>query len=291
MVIETSPPFSEWITVLAGGSDGDRPLASATMYRNGRTVKLPDLPDAVKDASMTFSDNKVHVCGGLTKVGATSACFQLNVFQTKPKWEKYGELPKQMYAHQSVQVLDDTWVFDAGNVYVVPRSGSIRVIRWPYPMVGADFNCVRSNGVNTIVIPYFSTGVYINSIPTSPQSWVRLATLPSTLRWRSCLMVGSLIYVTGGRPLSDNSLSLKESYVIDIENGGRLEKVGNLLTGRFHHAMGLVDGEPAVFGGFDGKKFIDSVETFDSGTRTWRAAKSKTRKRSEKFAHVSFAVL
>ena len=263
------------------------------MYRNGRTVNLPDLPDAVEEASMTFSDNKVHVCGGETKVGTTSACFQLNVFQTipKPKWEKYGELPKRMRDHQIVQVLDETWVFHARYIFVMPRRGSIREIRWPYSMNWDTFSCVQSNGVNTIVIPNFSVDVYINSIPTSPQSWVKLATLPYPLRWRSCLMVGSLIYVTGGRPIQIGSRSLKDSYVIDIENGRRLTKLGNLLTGRSVHAMGFIDGEPAVFGGYEGKKYIDSVEIFDSGTKTWRAVKAKTRKRSQDFAHVSFAVL
>ena len=84
-IIVTVPSFSEWITVVAGGHNGTAPLATATMYRNGRTVALPDLPHAVYDHSLTVYKDKVRLCGGHTNGRNSNECFQLDVFQTSPK--------------------------------------------------------------------------------------------------------------------------------------------------------------------------------------------------------------
>ena len=251
-------------------------------------MELPDLPYAVFGHSLTVYKDKVRLCGGVANGDPSNKCFQFDLFQTSPKWEKIAELPIKMYAHSSVQVLDDMWVFYGNNIYVIPQTGSLTVIPWPHGSL-PRYSCAQTNGVNTIVIPNESRDVFINSDATSPQSWVKLATLPTGLTWRSCLMMGLLIYVTGGTT-SWNGIGVKESYVIDIEKRGSVKRVGDLLTGRCWHAMGVIDGAPAVMGGWDGNKNLDSIEVFDVKSETWQEILTKLHAPAHALASVSFAV-
>ena len=256
------------------------------MYRNGRTVALPDLPHPISDASLTVYKDKVNLCGGYITAERTSKdCFQLPNFNASLEWEKKSELPLEMWGHCSVQVLDDMWVFYDNNIYVVPQTGNVTVIPWSH-VTFPIYSCAQTNGVITVVIPDKSRHVYINSDHTAPGSWAILATLPTGLQRRSCLMMGSLFYVTGGR----NGATSKETYVIDVNESGRVKRTGDLLTARGGHAMGVINGAPAVIGGRDGNKYFDDTEIFDTKTKKWRASAIKMVLPSADITSISFAV-
>ena len=258
------------------------------MYRNGRMEALPDLPYPISAASLTVYKGFVSLCGGY-RLGSqiSKDCLQLNIFNTFASWKKIVRLPIEMYAHSSVQVLDKMWFFSDYNIYVVTQTGRATVIKWPraYGTV-PKYSCAQSNGVITVVIPDRSRHVYINKVASSPGSWAILATLPTGLHRRSCLMMGSLFYVTGGW---NGATYSKETYEIYIENFGSVERVGDLLTARYSHSMGVIEGEPAVFGG-DGGKCLDDTEILDTNTQKWRAGSVKMAMPSGDIASVSFPV-
>ena len=279
--------FSEWVTVVAGGFTDDRVTAKAIMYRNGRTVALPDLPHPLSAASLMVYKDKVRLCGGYFKRSHHSKdCFQLSIFNALSKWEKTAELPFEMYARMTVQVLDQMWVFYDSDIYVMKQTGRAKVIKWPHDTV-SHYSCAQSNGVVTVIIPDKSRHVYINSDATWPGSWTIHATLPTGLHRRSCLMIGSLFYVTGG---NNGATYSKETYVIDIEERERVTRVGDLLTARHSHTMGVIDGAAAVFGGWNVIKYFDDTEIFHTNTNKWHASDIKMVEPSGDIAAVSFAV-
>ena len=280
------------MTVVAGGWKDYLELSTVTMYRNGRTEALPDLPHPVSAASLTVYKDKLRMCGGYINAShiASKECFQLSIFNTLSKWEKGADLPVKMRNHNSVQVLDDMWVFYENKIYVMPQTGNVTVIPWRHGTF-PELSCALTNGVCTVVIPDKSRDVFINSDSTSPGSWVKLAMLPTGLERRSCLMMGSFIYVTGGHtPANATEIASNETYVIDIEGRGSVTRVGDQLTARWAHAMGVIDGAPAVFGGWDGVKYLDDTEVFDTKTKMWRASDIKMAVPSASIGSISFVV-
>ena len=253
------------------------------MYRNGRMEPLPDLPHPVEEASLTFNKGKARLCGGQTNnISYSKQCYELSIFATSPKWEKFADLPVAMTGHSSIQVRDDMWVFYRTKTYVVSQTGNTMQFKWPHGAI-PPYSCAETNGVSTILIPGQSRDVYINSDVTSPETWQKFATLPTGPRGRSCLLLGLVMYVTGG-----GDPAVQESYMINIETGS-VKKVSDLLAGRRYHGMCVIDGAPAVFGGYNGT-FIDSTEIFDVATETWRASNIKMVEQSYDVASVSFAI-
>lgn len=241
------------------------------------------------DASLTVYGDKIQFCGGrkFSYRSGTKECFQLNISisEHSHKWEKFAELPVDMYGHSSVQVLDDMWVLFTDSIYVVPQKGITYRYKWPYGELPMH-SCAQTNGVNTIVIPDGLEDVYINTDVSSPESWEKLVTLPTDLKSRACLMMNSLIYVTGGKLGNGGS---RETYVIDIQRRN-VTKVGDLLTGRHRHAMCVIDGEPAVFGGRDSSLTKIGIETFDKTTKTWKQKDINLVVASDSVATISFPV-
>ena len=264
------------------------------MYSNGRVVAVPDLPYPISDASLTVYKDTIRLCGGYVTASRTSKdCLQLSISNNLLKMEKNGELPRGMWGHSCAQVFDDMWVFHDNYIYVVPRAGNVTVIPWPHGTF-PRYSCAQTNGVSTVVMPDKSRDVYINLDATSPQSYVKLDTLPTNLERRSCLMMDSLFYVTGGRPGGKTSSwygpSSKETYVIDFEKEGSVTRLANLLTSRGGHAMGVIDGSPAVFGGREGDRYFGGTEIFDTKEKKWRASVVKMVVPSADITSVSFAV-
>lgn len=270
------------------GSWPTKGLKTATIYRNGRAEALPNLPYSIHHASLTVYKGTVRLCGGIVdETRLSSDCLQFSIFNTL-QWEKSGTLPQYMHDHRGVQVLDDMWAFNEDHIYVVPQTGNVTVIRWPHE-TSLRYSCAQTNGVITIVLPNQSKDVYINLNATTPQSWIKLAKLPAGLEWRSCFLMGSTFYVTGGWIADSNTYS-KETYVIDIEKEGSVQRVGDLLAARRTHSMGVVDGAPAVFGGWNGKKYVEGTEIYDTATKKWRSSRVKMVTPSARIASISFAV-
>ena len=89
MIIGTVSSFSEWVTVVAGGWNGTAPLATATMYRNGVTVALPDLPHAVYGPSLTVYKDKVRVWGAtIVLLAAPMQAFIWTYFKLCPNGKR-----------------------------------------------------------------------------------------------------------------------------------------------------------------------------------------------------------
>ena len=248
--------FSEWVTVVVCNKHRD--LHNVKMFRKGDVVALPDLPSRTNDVGVTVYKNKVRAWLS----GGRLECLQLDPFEASPKWEKCTELLPIVREAKVIQVLDDVWIFTDRTIHVVPQTGNVSEIKWPHDRFHPAM-CVQTNGISTIVIPIRSRHVYINRDATSPQSWEQLATLPSGLIFNVCLLMESSLYVTGG---NDQGPLYKESYVIDIESGN-VKRLGDLLSGKYDHAMMVINGAPAVISGF----YRGTTEVLDVATGTWRA--------------------
>ena len=271
--LSKSCPVSEWVTIVAGGAIATKNY-QVKMFRNGEVASLPDRPPG-ECHTLTVNTNKVRAWIG----GFSMECHQLDPFEASPKWEKCKET-RLMDLGAVVQVLDDVWVFAYRTIHVVPQIGNASEIEWPHDTLSTR-SCVQTNGLSTIVIPDAARHVYINSDATSPQSWEHLATLPTRVMFRSCLLMESLLYVTGGW---NGTRISKESYVIDIDSGN-VRRLGDMLTALSFHAMGVIAGAPAVIGGI-GQSI---TEILDTATGTWRASNA-TFGNYNKALSVSFAI-
>lgn len=223
-------------------------------------MELPKLPPVTGYRSITVYKNKVRSWhNNLNNINLVE-CYQLDPFAASFKWENCAEVPRLKYPSLRIQVGDDMWLFADRRIHVVHQTGTVKNIEWPHEGLGNN-SCVTTNSISTIVIPNESKHVYINSDATSPQSWELLATLPTSLLFRACLLMGTSLYVTGGRNVRTTS---KESYVIDIENGN-VKRLGDMLEAHNDHAMGVIEGAPAVISGYH----QSTVEILNIATGRW----------------------
>jgi DNA-binding CsgD family transcriptional regulator/N-acetylneuraminic acid mutarotase len=100
----------------------------------------------------------------------------------------------------------------------------------------------------------------------STDSWVELSAKPIPVTDVNAAVVGGKIYVPGGRTSSGEVIDTVEIYDPRQDKWG---KGGNLPVKMSAYAMTAFEGHLYLFGGWDGKKYLNSVLIYDTGQDDW----------------------
>lgn len=116
-----------------------------------------------------------------------------------------------------------------------------------------------------------SQGVYAGVDRYDPQSdtWTYLPPKPSPVFNAQAAVINGLIYVPGGRTSSDN---LTPTAVLEIfdTNTGQWQNGANLPVPISAYGLVAYDGELFVFGGWNGKQYLNSVYSYDPSIDAWQ---------------------
>ena len=107
----------------------------------------------------------------------------------------------------------------------------------------------------------------MNSDVSTPITWTTVTEVNDVFLARGCLWLGNTIYVTGGfatGAIGIDTMELINSDTFEVTLGAPLP------VGVWNHEMGVIDGLPAVFGGFaTGYLVLSSIYIYDHDTNTW----------------------
>jgi DNA-binding CsgD family transcriptional regulator/N-acetylneuraminic acid mutarotase len=100
----------------------------------------------------------------------------------------------------------------------------------------------------------------------SKDSWVELSAKPIPVADVNAAVIGGKIYVPGGRISSGGVIDTVEIY---DPRQDKWEKGRNLPVKMSAYAMTAFEGHLYLFGGWDGKKYLNSVLRYDTGQDDW----------------------
>ena len=107
----------------------------------------------------------------------------------------------------------------------------------------------------------------MNSDASNPINWTTVTEVNDVFLARACLWLGNTIYVTGG--FADGAIGID---TMELINSDTFEVTlgAPLPVGVWHHGMGVIDGLPAVIGGYTtGYYILSSIYIYDHDTNTW----------------------
>jgi DNA-binding CsgD family transcriptional regulator/N-acetylneuraminic acid mutarotase len=120
------------------------------------------------------------------------------------------------------------------------------------------------------------TGLVERFDPTT-NSWSELSQKPVPVSDVNAVVIGGKIYVPGGRLSSGEVTDALEIY---DPRQDTWEKGNNLPVAMSAYAMAAFEGRLYLFGGWDGKKYLNSVYMYDPGRDQWSALTPMVKARS-----------
>ena len=279
--------------IIAGGSDVSRDESSSVDFLAGDLVmkQLPNLPQNTRASSMVAHDANILLCGGF---GNPKKCLQLD----HGTWKEHSTLTMERAWHSVVTTQAATFIF--GGCYSNKT----------YEYLPKD-STTWLMGKTEIPGPGFHRG-YANAIKSEQEIWLiggietqkrilrfnvndhTFEELPFQLnvgrRYHKCAFIPntSKIMITGG--YSDDGY-LDSAEVLDTEDGSVTMVASPMNSKRDEHGMGVVtiNGKDrlAVYGGWDGRNSLDSVELYNMKTEKWELADVKLRNAKSSFSFLT----
>ena len=273
------------ITVVVGGELLAGELTAAVEYFGPLNITIPPLSIKCSTPAVVHINGVLYSCGGTIENFETSqACYKYDLASNSSVWENFTSLTGGETNDQpavAFPTCDFFWYFNRHIEQVPLNGGNITTFDWGKGFLG----CAVGNGSNTVLIPAFKSSVLMNSDPLSPQNWTTIATLKPDIVSNGCLWLGNTIYVTGGLSYFTGR-SVNKTYLINTDTF-EVKLGADMPYPIYNHAMGIIDGNPAVFGGYNGS-YLSSIYVYDSATNTWSLSDRSLPQRMQGVGIVTF---
>jgi Big-like domain-containing protein/PGAP1-like protein/Kelch motif protein/glucodextranase-like protein/BACON domain-containing protein len=110
----------------------------------------------------------------------------------------------------------------------------------------------------------------VESYDPATNRWALRAPIPTPRAWSACAVLNGLVYVIGGRSLSNSGPDILNTLEIYDPALDKWTTGTPMPTRRSSVAAAVLGGRIYVFGGFDGANFIATVEEYNPVTAGWR---------------------
>ena len=260
------------------------------LTRDLRIKQLPNLPDRNHGSSMVAHNGTILLCGG---IGNDQKCLQLH----HVTWKEHSILTKKRFYHSVVTTQTATFLF-GGNYSettyeYLPKDSTKWLMGKTEIPGGFRSGCAIAvkSGQEIWLIGGIGNEKRILSFNVESHTFQVLPFQLSVGRWfHRCAFIPNTnkIMINGGNYYARGNNVLDSAEVLDIE-GGSVTMASPMNSKRSGHGMGVftINGKDrlAVYGGFDGRTLLDSVELFNILTGKWEFSDFKL---SEPKSHFSF---
>ena len=247
-------------TVIIGGENSALDVVAEVEYFGPLNITIPPLSVAVYGNTAVYINGTLYSCGGYS---ANGACYKYDLAANSGSWVRFTTIPGDSQHSPAVAFDDFFWYFN-NQIQQVPVNGSsVTSYDWGLGYQG----CAVGNGSHTVVIQSANRSVLMNSDASTPINWTTVTEINDVLLARGCLWLGNTIYVTGGFDIGANAIDTTELINSDTFE---VTLAAPLPVGVWNHKMGVIDGLPAVFGGYTtGYLVLSSIYIYDYDTNTW----------------------
>ena len=257
------------------------------------TIKQPpNLPLRCRDSSMVLNDGALLLFGG-SKIG--KKCFQME----RGAWKEHSSLNHERYRHAVVTT--QTGIFIFGGVYpretyeYLPKGSTTWLIGKTLIPRGLWYGCaiaVKSEQEIWLIGGY-CTERRILSFNVNDHTFRKLPFQLKKPRFRHrCAFIpnSNKVMVTGGEVNHFTYDTYNSTEIVDTEDGS-VTMASPMNFRRSNHGMGIItiSGQDrlAVFGGYDGKRMLDSVEIYNSETEKWELTDIKLKEPKSDFGFLT----
>ena len=277
--------------IIAGGYDVSRDGSSSVDFFAGDLgmKQLPNLPQNINGSSLVSHNGNIILCGGF---GNLEKCLQMN----NGTWKEHSTLNKQRFLHSAVTTQVATFVFGG------------RHSSKTYEYLPKDSTTWLMGKTE---IPGWSVGGYAIAVKSGQEIWLigggrtekrilcfnvndhTFQVLPFQLNFgrqgHRCAFIPNTnkIMITGG---ARKGFFPDSTEILDCEDGS-VTMASPLNTKRFYHGMGVVtingENKLVVFGGYDGKNYLDSTELYNTHTERWEMADFKLSESKSSFGFLT----
>ena len=262
-------------TVIIGGSDSSLSAVADVEYFGPLNITIPPLNAAVDGNTAVYVNGTIYNFGG-----SNGACYKYDLSVNSGSWETCTIILGYSYLSPAVAFDDFVWYFNYQILQVPVNGGSVTSYNWGLGLHG----CAVGNGSHSVMIQYMKSSVLMNSDPSTPTIWTTVVELNTAVEYCGCLWFGNTIYVTGGRNASSkttNTTKLINTDTFELTIGAPLPVAVYL------HEMGVIDGKPAVIGGYNGT-YLSTIYVYDYCTNIWSLSARSLSQALTRFASVTF---
>ena len=214
---------------------------------------------------MVHINGVLYSCGGYTANGESKVCYKYDLASNSSSWENFMVPTGVGDQHPAVAfpTYDFFWYLSS-KILQVPVNGGNTT---SFDIELGNGGCAVGNGSHSVFIGKHNSSVLMNSDPLSPNNWTKIANIKTSLFYGGCLWLGNTIYVTGGFS-SDTFKLISKTQLINTDTF-EVTLGADVPIQVASHAMGIIDGNPAVFGGHNGGSPLSTIYVYDSATNTW----------------------
>ena len=277
--------------ILTGGfSDKGRHSACEVLFKDLKIPKqVQNLPKALFVSSLVLHDATILLCGGH---GNQKKCFQLD----GGIWKEHSTLVEKRSFHSAVPTQSATFIFggiDSQTTYEYLSKDSTKWKRGSTEIPGEGFAHGCAIAVNSNQEIWMIGGlesrqrILVFNVKTHT-----FRELPSQLIvggiGRRCAYIPNTnkIMITGG---FDGEF-LDSTEILDTEDGS-VTKASPMNSRRINHGIGVItingQNELVVFGGYDGRTRLGSVEFYNTETEKWEYTDITMNEPKESFAFLT----
>ena len=276
-------------TIVFGGGGS---TTVEVLTRDIGTKQLPNLPDEIEGSSVVMHNGIMLLCGGFYNF---QKCLQLD----QEIWKEHSTLNTIRVNHSAVTTQTATFLFggdDSRTTYEYLPKNSITWLKGKTEIPGGfEKGCaiaVKSDkeiwligglGTGKRILSFIVKDHTFQELPSQlnvERVGLRCAFIPNTNK----------VMIIGGvkEDLSNDFSGLAE--ILDTEDGCII-RVNSLNSKRAYHGIGVVtiNGEKrlAVFGGYNGRFELDSVELFNNQSETWETSNMKLKQPKSHFSFIN----
>ncbi len=246
------------VNVVSGGSSrngtasraAETRSAAAAPTRLSGTVSRSRLPAALHGQAVARSSSGLLVIGGETSSGSTDHVYQFD--PASGRTAPYGSLAQPLHDAAATTVNNETLVFGGGNTSTFDAvqalvSGGRATPVGHLPAALSDLSAVHVAGASYILGGYDGRTPSASVFQTTDgRAFVRVARLPTPIRYGAAATLGDKIYVFGGELADGSETSAIQEYDIATERSvvaGHLpDAVSHASAVTFHGAIYLLGG-------------------------------------------------
>ena len=278
--------------IAAGGPGSVQSIKTVeVIFGDLGTKHLKSLPEGFEASSIVLHDGSILLCGGYTN---RKKCLKLD----HGIWKEHSTLNQERYGHSAVTTQTTTFLFGGENsrkTYEYLPKGSNTWLMGKTEIPGGfdhGYAIAVKSGQEIWLIGGRNTERRILSFNVNDHTF---EVLPSQLNFGRirprCAFIPNTkkLMITGGRNME----------VLDTEDGSvtmanpmnSMWPSYGMNSNRSSHGIGVltIKGEDriAVFGGFDGRAYLDSIETYNCQAGKWERSNIKLNAQTSYFGFLT----
>ena len=266
-----------------------------------RSKKLPKLPENIFSPSKMLHQDSIILCGGLNY---ENRCLELD----HGLWKEHSILNMERSCHSAVTISSATFLFGGYDNHsyttyeYLPKYSTTWLMGKTEIPIGFESGCaiaVKSEK-EIWLIGGCGTNKRIISFNVNDQTFQELHFQLNVSRYHHrCAFIPNTkkIMITGGEGYDDyanegygSNVYLNSTEIIDTEDGS-ITTGSSMNFKRSLHGMGVVTingiNRLAVFGGYNGKSYLNSVELYNTQTEKWETTDFKMPERKKGFSFLT----